>query len=376
MLCCLTTILCPNHCVLRDEWVLKLSCSSCRPSLHSASSPTEPPSRALTLRHGQIEASFLDYGARLISLILPDPAGSLADVVLGYESLALYLEDKSYFGAVVGRFANRIADGRFSLDGAIYTIPQNDQTNALHGGPLGFDRKLWTTKEVAVKEGEALDMTLLSPDGDQGFPGALTATVRYTLDSRGLQLDYTAATDRPTIVNLTNHAYFNLAGETSATILDHEITLAAAAFTPVTSLLVPTGELKPVVGTPFDLRSGVRIGDRIDEVDPQLSFAGGYDHNWVLGPPNQMKPAVILRDPLSGRTLTVSTTEPGVQFYSGNFLNSTMPNRVGGLYNRRSGLCLETQHFPDSPNHPNFPSTLLRPGETVSSTTLFSFETR
>ena len=338
--------------------------------------PGGTPVSRYTLCHAGVEASLLDYGARLISLKLPDPAGNIADVVLGYDSLDLYVADKSYSGAVVGRYGNRIANGRFSLDGEAFQIPQNDKTNALHGGPIGFDRKVWTAKEVPAEEGEALEMTLVSPDGEMGFPGALTATVRYTLSSRGLQLDYTATTGKPTVVNLTNHAYFNLAGETSNSILDHEITLAAEAFTPITEFLIPTGELKPVAGTFFDLRHGGRIGDHVDEDDPQLRFAGGYDHNWVLGPPNQMKLAAILRDPLSGRSMTVSTTEPGVQFYSGNFLDSTMPNRVGGLYNRRSGLCLETQHFPDSHNHSNFPSTVLRPGETLHSTTLFSFGTR
>jgi aldose 1-epimerase len=331
--------------------------------------PDGTPVTRYTLQRGNIEATFLDYGARLVSLKLTDHSGAVADIVLGYDSLDLYLADKTYCGAVVGRFGNRIANGAFTLDGIAWQVPRNNNTNALHGGPVGFDQKLWSTTEIP----NGLAMTLVSPDGDQGFPGTLTVTVRYTLTDHGLQLDYTATTDKPTIVNVTNHAYFNLGGE--ANILNHEITIPAAHFTPVTEALVPTGELAPVDGTIFDFRNGARIGDHIEDDNVQIHRGHGWDHNWVLGAPGQMKLAAILRDPLSGRTMTVSTTEPGLQFYSGNFIDGTMPNRTGGLYPRRAGLCLETQHYPDSPNHPDFPSTVLRPGETMHSTTLFSFTT-
>ena len=320
-----------------------------------------------TLRHGGVEAAFLDYGARLISLKLTDSSGNTTDIVLGYNDLETYIADKTYSGAIVGRFGNRIANGVFAIDGVTYQVPKNDDTNALHGGPVGFDRKVWTAAESA----DGLEFTVVSPDGDMGFPGTLTATVRYSLSDAGLKIEYTATTDKPTIVNLTNHAYFNLAGE--GTILDHEITIPAKHFTPVTEMLAPTGELAPVAGTLFDFTSGRRIGDHIDDREAQLVWGHGWDHNWVLGISGEMKLAAILRDPLSGRTMTVSTTEPGVQFYSGNFMDGTMPDRSGGVYPRRGGLCLETQHFPDSPNHPEFPSTVLRPGETFRSTTLFSF---
>ena len=331
--------------------------------------PDGTPVTRYTLRHGAVEAAFIDYGARLISLKLPDPDGNVTDIVLGYDALETYVADNTYCGAIVGRFGNRIANGQFAIDGVTYTVPQNDGTNALHGGPIGFDRKVWAAKETS----DALEFTLVSPDDEMGFPGTLTATVRYALTDAGLQIQYTATTDKPTIVNLTNHAYFNLAGE--GTILDHEITIPATHFTPVTEALVPSGELAPVAGTPFDFTGGQRIGDHIDDRDQQLVWGHGWDHNWVLGESGPMKLAAILRDPLSGLTMTVSTTEPGVQFYSGNFMDGTFPNRSGGLYPRRGGLCLETQHFPDSPNQPEFPSTVLRPGETLKSTTLFSFGT-
>ncbi len=256
-----------------------------------------------------------------------------------------------------------------------YTIPQNNKTNALHGGPEGFDRRVWK----AVEMDEGVEFTLVSPDGDQGFPGTLTVTVRYTVTSTprvaALELEYSATTDKATVVNVTNHAYFNLAGESSGTVLDHEISIPAEAFTPVNDLLIPTGELEPVGGTLFDFRAGVRIGENIDEEDEQLRRAGGWDHNWALGEPGRMKVAALLKEPTSGRLMTVTTTEPGVQFYSGNFLKGAMPNKTGGRYERRNGLCLETQHYPDSPNEPGFPSTVLRPGETMHSKTWFTFLT-
>jgi aldose 1-epimerase len=327
------------------------------------------PVTLFTLRHGALEAQFINYGARLTSLKIPDAQGKLADITTGYDTLDLYLADKTHAGAVVGRYGNRIANGSFTIDGVTYQIPQNDKTNALHGGPIGFGDMPWTATEIP----DGVEMTLISPDGDQGFPGTLTATVRYTLTDAGLRMDYTATTDKPTVLNLTNHAYFNLAGESSGTILDHEITIPAAHFTPCTTALVPSGELRSVEGTIFDFRHATRIGDHIEDQDEQLKIGHGWDFNFVLGENGPMKLAAIVRDPVSGRTMTVSTTEPAVQFYSGNFMDGTMPNRTGGLYPRRGGLCLETQHYPDSPNHPHFPTTTHRPGETLRSTTLFTF---
>ncbi len=316
-----------------------------------------------------LTVTFSDYGARLISLQAPDRAGTPAHVIIGYDSLDLYIADKTYSGALIGRYANRIANGRFSLDGSNFQVPQNDATNALHGGAIGFDRRVWS----ALPLSDGIEFTLVSPAGDQGFPGTLNARVRYTLSGSQLRIDYSATTDAPTIVNLTNHAYFNLSGGAQPTILDHHISIPAAAYTPITPALVPSGELAPVDETPFDLRQPARIGDQIDDDDAQLKYAGGFDHNWVLDATGELKLAATVHEPVSGRSLTVHTTQPGLQFYSGNFMDGTMPARSGGFYPRRGGLCLETQHFPDSPNHPNFPSTVLRPGETFRSTTIFTF---
>jgi aldose 1-epimerase len=317
------------------------------------------------------EATFCNFGARLVSMKVPDRTGRVADVVLGYDSLALYLADKAYLGAIVGRYGNRIASGRFSLDGKEFQVPQNDATNALHGGPVGFDQAVWQAKVIA----DGVEFTLVSPDGDQGFPGTLTLTVRYTFHTGVLKIDYTATTDAPTIVNVTNHAYFNLAGEGSGTILKHEISIPAEHFTPINAALIPTGELTPVEGTPFDLRKATPIGRHIEDDHEQLKLAGGYDHNFVLGNPGEMKFAARVSERTTGRVLTVETTEPGVQFYTGNFLDGSMPNRRNGRYVKRSGFCLETQHYPDSPNQPGFPTTTLQPAETLRSTTIYSFTT-
>jgi aldose 1-epimerase len=327
--------------------------------------PNGAPVHLYTLRNDVLEVSVCDYGARLVRLRAPDKNGEPADVVLGYQTLADYFIDNTFSGAVVGRFGNRIAGGRFSLDGKAWQVPLNDGQNALHGGPVGFDQKLWQTAVVD----DGVEFTLVSPDGDQGFPGTLTVM------GNALRIDYTATTDAATIVNVTNHAYFNLAGESSGLVLDHEIMLPAAHYTPTDAALIPTGEPAPVAGTPFDFRESTRIGLRIEDDNVQLQRAGGYDHNWVMGEPGTMKLAARLLDPGSGRVMTVETTEPGIQFYSGNFIDGTMPNRTGGKYPRRAGLCLETQHYPDSPNQPDFPSTTLRPGETMRSTTVFTLGT-
>ena len=323
-----------------------------------------------TLKTPQVEARVMTFGARVVSITTPDKSGKMADVVLGYDKLEDYIKDnKTYFGVVPGRYANRIADGAFSLDGKQYHLSVNEGTNTLHGGKEGFDRRNWTGKEVP----NGVEFTLVSPDGDQGFPGTLTAHVRYTLQGNKIAIHYSATTDKPTVVNLTNHAYFNLSGAGSGTILNEKLTLFADKMTPVNSKLIPTGELKPVAGTPFDFTHSETIGARINADDEQLKLAKGYDHNWVLnGKMGALHPAARVFDPASGRVLEVGTTEPGVQFYTGNFLDGTFsgPN---GKYDFRTGLCLETQHYPDSPNHPSFPSTELKPGQTYSSETTWSF---
>lgn len=325
-----------------------------------------------TLKDADLEVKIMTYGARIQSIVAPDKNGEKADVVLGYPDLAGYQADGStYFGAVVGRYGNRIAKGQFTIDGKSYQVPVNNNGQSLHGGTEGFDQRVWTAKVIP----DGVEMTLVSPDGDQGYPGKLTAHVRYTLRGHDLHLDYSATTDKPTVTNLTNHAYFNLAGEGSGTILNHTIMIDSDRYTPVDSVLIPTGDLPPVAGTPFDFRTPHAIGERIDAANDQLKIAGGYDHNWVLnGSGKSMKVAAKVVDPASGRTLTVSTTQPGVQFYTGNFLVDGAITGTGGRkYMKRGALCLETQHYPDSPNHPAFPTTLLKPGETMHSATVFSF---
>ena len=324
-----------------------------------------------TLKDAAIEVKVITYGARLMSVVAPDKTGARADVVLGHPDLAGYLADKgTYFGAVVGRYGNRLAKGQFTIDGKQYQVPVNNNGQSLHGGLVGFDSKVWDAK--LVKDG--VEMTLVSPDGDQGYPGQLTAHVRYTLRGTDLHIEYSATATAPTVTNLTNHAYFNLAGEGNGTILGETVMLNADRYTPVDSVLIPTGNLPAVAGTPFDFRTPHVIGERIEADNEQLKIAKGYDHNWVLnGQDGQLKLAAKAVDPASGRTLTVSTTQPGVQFYTGNFLDGTLTGTGGQSYPFRSGMCFETQHFPDSPNHPSFPSTLLKPGQTLKSETVFSF---
>jgi aldose 1-epimerase len=324
-----------------------------------------------TLTGAQIEVRVTAYGAHLVSIKAPDRTGKMADVALGYDTLDTYLiKPNPYIGAVVGRYGNRIALGKFTLDGKTYQIPVNNGANALHGGPVGFDAYVWQAKEVP----DGVEFTHVSPDGDMGFPGKMTATVRYTLKGNTLRIDYSAKTDKDTVVNLTNHSYFNLHGDDQGNNLDLKIQIDADRYTPVDAGLIPTGELAPVAGTPLDFRKPEVIGARIDADNEQLKLAGGYDHNFVLnGKPGTLHLAAIVTDPVSGRKLTVETTEPGVQFYSGNFLDGTFTGRHGVKYTKHAGFCLETQHFPDSPNHPDFPSTELKPGETMHSTTTFTF---
>jgi aldose 1-epimerase len=329
-----------------------------------------------TLKNADLEVRVATYGARIVSLKTKDRDGKIADVVLGYSSVDGYVAEgtaKTYFGAIVGRYGNRIRGGKFMIDGHTYQIPQNNNGNALHGGPHGFDDRIWTGKEIP----DGVEMSLVSKDGDMGFPGTLTVHVRYTLVGAAVHINYSATTDKPTVTNLTNHSYFNLSGEGSGTILNEVLEINADGYTPVDAGLIPVGGVKPVAGTPFDFRKPTEIGARINQPNEQLKIAGGYDHNWVLNGPNgTMKHAATVYDPRSGRVLTVSTTQPGVQFYSGNFLDGSYKGVSGVAYIKNSGLCLETQHYPDSPNQPAFPSTLLKPGETMHSETIFAFSTR
>jgi aldose 1-epimerase len=332
----------------------------------------------LTNKHG-MEVAISTYGATLQSLKVPDNKGKLDDIVLGYASLDGYIIDKAYFGATVGRYGNRIANGKFQLNGVTYTLPKNDNgQNTLHGGIKGFNKKVWTAKEISTPAAEALELTYLSKDGEEGFPGNLSVKVTYTVPAarNEIRIDYQATTDKDTVVNLTNHSYFNLAGQGSGDILQHQLTIHAARFTPVDKWLIPTGELKEVKGTPFDFNQPTAIGARIEQDDEQLKLGKGYDHNWVLdktGTPDSLFLAAEAYDPQSGRVLDVLTSEPGVQFYTGNFLDGSVTGKEGKVYKRRYAFCLETQHFPDSPNHPDFPSTELKPGKQYRTTTVFRF---
>lgn len=337
---------------------------------------TTPEGRArlFTLTTPQLKVELCEYGARIVSIEAPDKNGRRADVVLGYNNLKQYVDDpKDFFGAVVGRYGNRIAKGTFLLDGKTYNVPVNNKGNALHGGTRGFSSRLWKGRAIG---NDAVEFTLTSADGDMGFPGTLTVRVRYTLRANRLRLDYSAKTDKPTVLNLTNHTYFNLAGEASGTILQQKVRLRADRFTPIDDTLIPTGKLLPVAGTAMDLRQLTPIGAKIHASFEQLQLAGGYDHNFVVnGPVGILREAAYAADPRSGRTLTVLTTEPGVQFYSGNFLSGQNHGYSGIPYKKNDGFCFETQHFPDSPNRPGFPSTVLRPGKTFHSSTQFIFGT-
>lgn len=311
------------------------------------------------------EVSVTNYGGAITSLKTPDRRGNFGDIVLAYETLDVYARNPRYLGALIGRHANRIARGRFSLNGVEYQLPQNNGVNHLHGGFKGFDKRVWNISQ----EDNVLHLSYFSADGEENYPGNLNAFVDYTLHDNELRVDYRATADRDTIVNLTNHAYFNLRGE--GTILDHELRLNADHFTPVSSDLIPTGEIAPVAGTPMDFRKGKPIGSEIDAV------AGGYDHNFVLNDwDGSLKSAVRLSEATSGRVLEILTTEPGIQFYSGNFLDGSLMGRNGVPYEKYTGLCLESQHFPDAPNHPNFPSTVLRAGEEYKQISVYRFLTQ
>lgn len=336
--------------------------------------PDGTPVEIYTLKDGLIEARIMTYGGIVVSLRAPDRNGQSADIVLGYDSLDGYhAGNKAFFGAIIGRYANRIAHGTFELAGRKYSLLKNDGRNSLHGGTQGFDKVVWQGKALAG----GVELTYVSKDGDQGYPGTLTATVRYTLRGNTLRVEYSATTDADTVVNLTNHSCFNLAGQGKGDILGHQLKINASRLTPVDKALIPTGDLMAVASTPFDFRQTTAIGQRINSDDEQLRLGRGYDHNWALDSGGgKLAEAAELYDPGSGRVLQVFTTEPGIQFYSGNFLDGTITGKEGKVYGHRSGLCLETQHFPDSPNHPNFPSTVLRTRQCYHSITLLRFSVR
>lgn len=334
-----------------------------------------------TLRNAAgMEADITNYGGIVVRLTAPDRHGVFADVVLGHESVEGYLEASPYFGALIGRYGNRIGQATFTLNGVAYTLAQNNGQNHLHGGLKGFDKVVWAVKELPDADHPGLELSYTSPDGEEGYPGTLAVTVVYTLTANNaLRIEYTATTDKDTIVNLTNHSYFNLAGEGSGDILGHELFLNADRFTETDHESIPTGNLPDVTDTPMDFRTPTLIGSRINADHEQIRFGGGYDHNWVLnGDGDTDAPALAARahEPQSGRVMDVRTTEPGVQFYSGNFLDGSITGKHGHVYHKRDGFCLETQHYPDSPNQPHFPSTALRPGETYHTVTIYSFSAK
>ena len=324
-----------------------------------------------TLRNANgVEIRAITYGGIIVSIRTPDRDGHFDDIVLGYDDLAGYLTETPYFGAIIGRYGNRIAGGSFSLDGETFELAANNGPNHLHGGLRGFDKVVWEAESFVGQEGVGVAFRYTSPHGEEGYPGTLEARVTYTLtDDNRLIIDYHATTDRATPVNLTQHTYFNLAGDGSGEILGHELQLAASNYTPVDATLIPTGEIVPVAGTPFDFTTSTAIGAAIEEDDSQLVNGLGYDHNFVL----DGEEAARVHDPATGRTLEIYTTEPGIQFYSGNFLDGSITGKAGHVYHHRYGFCLETQHYPDSPNQPDFPSTILRPGEEYVSQTVWAF---
>jgi aldose 1-epimerase len=327
-----------------------------------------------TLRNKNgVEAAICNYGGLVISLKVPDRFGGFGDVVLGYDNLADYIKDSPYFGAMIGRYGNRIDQGKFTLDGKEYTLAINNGPNALHGGLKGFDKVVWAPRILARSEGPSLELRYTSKDGEEGYPGNLSVTAVYTLtDDNALKLEYTATTDKDTVVNLTQHSYFNLAGK--GDILNHVVMIPADEFTPVDSTLIPTGELKPVAGTPFDFRTPTTIGARIGQNDEQLKFGNGYDHNWVINKPmGKLGLMARVYEPTSGRVLEVLSTEPGLQFYTGNFLDGKLTGKGGWVYQFRNAFVMEPQHYPDSPNHPNFPSVVLKPGQVYQNTIIYRF---
>ncbi len=331
----------------------------------------------LTNVHG-LEAKIMSYGGIVVSLRVPDRRGAFDDVVLGFDTLAAYLKSTPYFGALIGRYGNRIGKGRFTLNGVEYKLAINNGENSLHGGVKGFDKVVWNARSRKTMNGPALELTYLSRDGEEGYPGNLSVKVIYTLTNHDeLKIDYFATADKDTVVNLTHHSYFNLAGQGNGDILNHRLTIAANHFTPIDAGLIPTGEFRDVKGTPFDFMHATTIGARINQDDEQLKLGNGYDHNFVLnGKTGQLQQVATVLEDTTGRMMEVWTTEPGMQFYTGNFLDGTLTGKGGKVYRRRFGFCLETQHYPDSPNKPNFPSTVLRKGQRYRSTTSYRFMVR
>jgi aldose 1-epimerase len=326
----------------------------------------------------RMQAGIITYGGTVVSLTAPDRGGRYADIVLGMDDLAGYMKQTNYLGATIGRYGNRIGKAQFKLDGKVYSLPKNNGENTLHGGPNGFDKRVWKAREVQSPDGQALELTYLSKDGEEGFPGNLSVTVVYTLTPKDeLKIDYTATTDKPTVVNLTNHSYFNLAGHGEGDILQHQVMIKADRFTPTDAGMIPTGELRAVKGTPFDFKTATAIGARIGQNEEHLKLGGGYDHNWVLNKgAGGMTKAAEVHEAKTGRVMEVWTTEPGMQFYTGNFLDGKLRGKGGKIYPHRGGFCMETQHYPDSPNKPNFPTTELKPGATYRTTTIYRFSAR
>jgi aldose 1-epimerase len=322
-----------------------------------------------------VSTAITTYGGRVVSLKVPDKKGTLGDVVLGFDTLDGYLAENPYFGALIGRYGNRIGKAQFKLEGKVYKLAANDGPNSLHGGKKGFDKVIWTAADISTKEIPALELRYVSKDGEEGYPGELTSIVTYSLTPQNeLKIEYKATTNMNTVLNLTNHAYWNLAGAGEGDILKHQMTIVASKFTPVDKTLIPTGELKSLDGSPLDFRTSTAIGERIDKADEQLKFGKGYDHNYVIDAVDgSLKRCALVTEPVTGRSMEVLTTHPGVQFYTGNFLDGTLKGKGGKVYGHRSAFCLETQHFPDSPNQPKFPSAELKPGEEYRHTTVYRF---
>jgi aldose 1-epimerase len=355
--------------------ILLIACGSKSNSRPFGQTPSGEAVDLYTLTNGMgMEVTISTYGGVVVSLKTPDRTGTLGDVVLGFDNFEGYLKPPPYFGAIVGRYGNRIAHGKFTLDGLEYTLAKNNGENSLHGGNRGFDKRLW---KATHSNGHGLELTYLSKDGEEGYPGNLSTTVTYSLtDSNELRIDYSATTDRDTVLNLTNHSYFNLAGQGEGDVLGHQVMILADRFTPVDKTMIPTGELRSVEGTPFDFRQPHAIGERIDSADEQLVLGRGYDHNFVLNRAGSALELVArVTEPKTGRVLEVLTTEPGVQFYTANYLDGTLTGKGGRVYGPRSAFCLETQHFPDSPNQLEFPSVVLKPGGRYVTTTVYRFST-
>ena len=375
-----------------NEWITMMSAALCAAALVGCASVSSSPFAGqisntpfgktpdgtrvdlYTLRNSKgVEATICSYGGIVTTLKVPDKNGKFGDVVLGYDTLAEYIKETPYFGCLVGRYGNRIAKGKFTLNGKTYKLAVNNGPNALHGGLKGFDKVVWQAKAYLTANGPSLELAYLSKDGEEGYPGNLSVKAVYTLtEDNGLRLDYTATTDKDTVVNLTQHSYFNLAGK--GDILSHVVYLNSEKFTPVDSTLVPTGELRPVDGTPFDFRQPTAIGARVNQTDEQIKFGGGYDHNWVINKPmGELGLQARVTEPITGRVLEVLSTEPGLQFYCGNFLDGKLKGKGGWVYRHRNGFCMEPQHYPDSPNQPNFPSVVLKPGQVYKNTIIYRF---